>query len=218
MHVDPGHVVTIDNTAAVAYTIAVHGTLRFSRTANSRLTVTKLMVMGDHGMPSMSTVGYLDVGTTASPIPAGVTAEIIIRNSATGSGVADPEQFGTGLINIGKVTMHGATKTPTFLRVAAEPLAGHTTLTLESPVTGWQVGDRLVLPDTRHIQFDEVTGGGWINAVNQWEERTVSAISPDGRTITLNAARSRTITAGRETSATCSSSSRTSATSPVTSS
>src|SRR4029453_18613724 len=31
----------------------------------------------------------------------------------------------------------------------------------------------------------EVTGGGWMNAVNQWEERTVQAISGDGRTVTL---------------------------------
>ena len=71
VHVDPGHVVTIDDTAAVAYTIAVHGTLRFNPAANTRLTVTNLMVMGDHGMPSMTTVGYLEVGTAATPIPAG---------------------------------------------------------------------------------------------------------------------------------------------------
>ena len=33
-----------------------------------------------------------------------------------------------------------------------------------------------------------MTGGGWMNAVNQWEERTVTAISADGRTVTLNSA------------------------------
>ena len=49
------------------------------------------------------------------------------------------------------------------------------------------MGDRLVLPDTRHIKETEVTGGGWLNAVNQWEERTLLAVSPDGRTLTLNA-------------------------------
>ena len=38
VHVDPGHVVTIDTTSAVAYTIAVHGTLRFNPTVNTRLT------------------------------------------------------------------------------------------------------------------------------------------------------------------------------------
>ena len=211
VHVDPGHVVTVDNTSAVGYTIAVHGTLRFSRSANSRLTVTTLMVMGDHGMPSMSTVGYLDVGTTASPIPAGVTAEIIIRNSATGSGVADPEQFGTGLINMGKVTMHGAQKAPTWLRVGAEPLAGHTTLTLESPVTGWQVGDRVVLPDTRHILWKKPAAAG--QRVNQWEERmSVSSPAPPSRST-----RAHYNHRGRGTSTTCSEYCRMSATSRATS-
>src|SRR5688572_18042125 len=33
VHVDPGHVITIDNQSAVGYTVAVHGTLRFSRSA-----------------------------------------------------------------------------------------------------------------------------------------------------------------------------------------
>ena len=84
--------------------------------------------------------------------------------------------------------MHGSVKTPTFLRLATEPRAGNTTLTLSAPVSGWKVGDRLVLPDTRHIKESEVTGGGWVNAVNQWEERTVQAISADGRTLTLNSA------------------------------
>ena len=84
--------------------------------------------------------------------------------------------------------MHGSVKTPTFLRLATEPRAGHTTLTLSAAVSGWKIGDRLVLPDTRHIKESEVTGGGWVNAVNQWEERTVQAISADGRTLTLNSA------------------------------
>ena len=188
VHVDPGHVVTVDSTTAVAYTLAVHGTLRFDRTVSSRLKVTNLMVMGDHGMPSMTSVGYLDMGTTASPIPAGVTAEIVIANTAIGGGVADPEQFGTGLINMGKVTMHGSAVTPTWTRVSVEPLVGHTTLTLSEAVSGWRVGDRIVLPDTRHIAWNETgrfDAGDWLNKNNQWEELTVQSISADGRTITL---------------------------------
>ena len=128
------------------------------------------------------------MGTAATPIAANVTAEIVIADSPLGGSVADPMQFGTGIIIFGKVSMHGSVKTPTFVRLATEPRAGHTTLTLSAPVSGWKVGDRLVLPDTRHIKESEVTGGGWINAVNQWEERTVQAISADGRTLTLNSA------------------------------
>ena len=100
----------------------------------------------------MGTPGVLEVGTAATPIAAGVTAEIVIANTPLGGSVADPDQFGTGITVLGKVTMHGSVKTPTFVRLATEPRAGQTTLTLSAAVSGWQLGDRLVLPDTRHMQ------------------------------------------------------------------
>ena len=89
-----GHTVTIDDTAAVAYTIAIDGKLAFAPTVNTRLKVTNLLVMA--GEMGMGTPGVLEVGTAANPIAAGVTAEIIIANSPLGGSVADPLQFGTG--------------------------------------------------------------------------------------------------------------------------
>ncbi len=175
-----GHTVTINDTSATAYTISVNGKLAFSPAVNTSLRVTNLQVMS---------TGVLEVGTAAAPIDANVTAQIVIANSPLGSGVADPDQFGTGIIvrEFGKLTMHGSVKTPTFVRLATEPNANDTTLTLSAPVSGWQIGDRLVLPDTRHIKESEVTpANGWRNAVNQWEERTVLAIS--GTTLALNSA------------------------------
>jgi hypothetical protein len=86
--------------------------------------------MGDHGMPSMTAVGHLEMGTAANPIAVGQTADIVIANTALGGGASDPEQFGTGLINLGKVTMHGANMSATFLRLAVEPRAGNSTLTM----------------------------------------------------------------------------------------
>lgn len=185
VNIDPGHVVAISNTSANAYTVAVHGTLRFSTTVNTRLTVTNLMVMGDHGMPTMSTVGYLEVGTAANPVAANVTAEIVIANTAPGGSLSDPEQFGTGILNFGKMTMHGAVKTPTFVRVSVEPRAGNVTLSFDQPVTGWQPGDRIMIPDTRHIKANEAENGGWTNAQNQWEELTIYTISADNRVVSL---------------------------------
>ncbi|MEO8678643.1 MAG: G8 domain-containing protein, partial [Vicinamibacterales bacterium] len=188
VNVDPGHTVRIDTTGAEAYTLAVHGILRFDPSVNTRLKVTNLMIMGDHGMATMTQVGYLEVGTAATPVAAGVTAEIVIANSPLGGGVADPEGFGTGIINFGKLTMHGSLMSPTFLRLATEPRAGQTTLTLSAAVSGWRVGDRLVIPDTRHMKESETTSGGWMNAQNQWEELSVQAVSADGKTITLSSA------------------------------
>jgi hypothetical protein len=188
VHVDPNHVVTIDTLTATAYTLAVHGTVRFASAADSRLRVTNVMIMGDHGMPSMTTVGHLEMGTAANPIAATRTAEIVVANTPLNAGVSDPEQYGNGILNFGKLTIHGAPITKTFTRVAVEPRAGHTTLTLSEPASGWRAGDRLVLPDTRHMKESETTGSGWINAVNQWEERTVQSISADGRVVTLTQA------------------------------
>jgi G8 domain len=187
VNIDPGHVVTINDVTPVAFTVGVHGTLRFNHAVNTRLRVTNLMVMGDHGMPSMTTVGYMEIGTPANPVAANATAEIVIANTPLGSSLPDPEQFGNGLLNFGRLTVHGAVKTPTFLRLATEPRAGNTTLRLEQAVSGWEVGDQLVLPDTRHIKESEVTGTGWINAQNQWEQLTIAAISADRQTITLAA-------------------------------
>jgi len=181
-----GHTVTINDTSALAYTIAIDGKLAFNPAVNTRLKVTNLEVMA--GNMGMGTPGVLEVGTAANPVAAGLLAEIVIANSPLGGSVADIDQYGTGIVVLGKVTMHGSVKTPTFVRLATEPRAGHTTLTLSEPVSGWRAGDRIVLPDTRHIKESEVTGGGWVNAVNQWEERTLQAISADGKTLTLTSA------------------------------
>src|SRR6185503_7859394 len=124
--------VTINDTAAVAYTIAVDGKLAFATGVNTRLKVTNLQVMA--GEMGMGTPGVLEVGTAAAPIAAGVAAEIVIANSPLGGSVADPEQFGTGLMVLGRMTAHGAPRTPTFTRLASEPRAGNTTLTVAETV------------------------------------------------------------------------------------
>src|SRR5207253_3081609 len=67
----------------------------------------------------------------------------------------DPAELGLGIESLGKITMHGAVKTPTFVRLAQEPRAGQTTLMLEQPVSAWRVGDRIVIPDTRQLRENE---------------------------------------------------------------
>src|SRR5215204_1886383 len=56
-----GHTVTIDDTAAVAYTLAVDGKLAFAANINTRLKVTNLQVMA--GEMGMGTPGILEMGT-----------------------------------------------------------------------------------------------------------------------------------------------------------
>jgi hypothetical protein len=150
--------------------------LRFITIQSTRLRVATLLVMPG---------GVLHVGTEAESVPAGVTAEILIRDRAPdvvddGVGVYDPKQYGTGIVCVnGTVMMHGAAMSATFVRLAAEPRRGQSALTLASAVTGWSTGDRIVLPDSRHLLENEK----WGHYEPQWEELTVAAVS--GQTLSL---------------------------------
>jgi len=125
--------------------VEVAGHLRFSTSANTRMKLATLMV---------TDAGFLEIGSAATPVAPEVTAEVVIADQPIDSAI-DPGQFGNGIIGLGRVTMHGAVKTPTFVRVKQEPLAGQTKLTLERAVSGWKAGDRLVLPDTRQLRAME---------------------------------------------------------------
>jgi hypothetical protein len=159
--------------------IEVNGIFTFSVQNSTQLLVTTLMVM-----PS----GSLIVGTPAQPIPAHITAEIIIADTPLQTGTTtspgiDPKQYGNGIIGLGTVTMHGAQKNPTFVQVAQEPKAGQTTVAFAQPVNGWKVGDKVIVPDTRHL----LLGGGevWAGYRTQVEERIVASIAADNRSISL---------------------------------
>ena len=118
--------------------VNVFGQLTFRPDVPTRLTVGTLTVMPGGG---------LQIGSAGAPVSAGVTAEIVIANRPVETG-PDPEQYGTGLLGFGRVTMHGSTKSPTFVRVASELQAGQSSLPLSAAVGGWIAGDRLVVPGT----------------------------------------------------------------------
>jgi hypothetical protein len=177
VNVDAGTNVSYDISSTTAIPcLAVNGRLAFSTDRTTRLTVGTMMIMR---------TGDLEIGSAAAPVGAGFTAELVVANTPINTG-SDPEQFGTGVLGLGAVTIHGAPKTPTWTRVAAEPRAGQTTVTLSQAVSGWRVGDRLIVPDTRHLKWNEVSG--WSRSASQTEERTIAAISADARVITLTQA------------------------------
>ena len=175
--VSVAHTVVYDTTNGDVEVIGIEsgGVLRFAINQSTRLRVGTLLVLPN---------GMLEVGSPSSPVPASVTAEIIIKDRALNAST-DPDQYGTGLLSIdGTVTMHGASKSPTFVRTASEPRAGHSNIALEQPVAGWQVGDRVFLPDTRQVPTDH-----WFNAsyALQIEERLIQSVSADGMSITVTA-------------------------------
>src|SRR5262249_25510070 len=139
-----GTTVTYDVTSDAAIdTVAIQagGHLVYRTDISTRLTVINLLVMEG---------GELRIGDQTTPVAANVKAEVVFANVPIDT-AKDPAQYGHGLIGLGKVTIYGAVKNQTFVKLAVPPVAGDTTLTLQQPVTGWQVGDRLILPDSRQL-------------------------------------------------------------------
>ena len=166
-----GHRVVYDVVSDVALAcVEVNGHLAFATGVTSRLKVGTVMVTEG---------GFLEIGSATAPVAPNVTAEIVIADQPIDP-ARDPAQIGNGIIGLGKVTMHGAIKTPTFIRLSREPLAGQTALGLEGPVTGWKVGDHLVIPDTRQIR-----AGDRVRSQTHAEKLQVAAVS--GSQVTLAA-------------------------------
>jgi hypothetical protein len=125
--------------------VEVRGHLAFATDRSTRLRVTTVMVLEG---------GHLEVGRADAPVAADAVAEIEIADQPIDT-TLDPAQIGNGIVGLGRVTMHGAAKSPTFVRLGREPMAGATTLTVEQAVSGWRVGDSLALPDTRQLRSSE---------------------------------------------------------------
>ncbi|MGH9256860.1 MAG: G8 domain-containing protein [Vicinamibacterales bacterium] len=152
--------------------VDVEGHLAFRADTNTRMMVGTITVFES---------GRFDMGTPDVPVAPGVTAELVIADQRIDTS-RDPEQLTGGLVGLGTIRMHGAVKTPTFVRLSAEPLAGQQELQFEQPVTGWNAGDKLVLPDTRQLRQNERGS----NYSPRWEELTVASV--DGRTVRLRSA------------------------------
>jgi len=149
--------------------VEIRGRLRFRPDANTRMKTANLMVMDE---------GYFEVGSAGTPIAADVMAEVIVADQKIDRQL-DPAELGSGIESLGKITMHGAIKSPTFVRLAQEPLAGQTTLTLEQSVKGWNPGDRIVIPDTRQLRERE--RGSYYKA----QDEKIEIASIAGNQITL---------------------------------
>ena len=162
----------VSSAQLVTLEIRSGGSLTFATSSSTALTVGTLEVLPG---------GSLTVGTVVQPIASTVTARIIIADQPLDL-VNDPFQFGTGIVGLGTVTMCGQPRSPSYARVATEPLQGDTTLTLASPVSGWQVGDRVILPDSHMFNWFERSS----TLQFQIDTLTLAAVSADGLTLTLS--------------------------------
>jgi len=167
-----GHSVSYDVVSdAKIGCIEVSGTLAFSTKTNTRLNVVTLLVVEG---------GTLRIGTATEPVAPDSMAEVVIGDQRFDP-VADPGQIGHGIVVLGTFTAHGAAKSPTFVRLIKEPLAGQTVLTVEDALAGWRAGDTLVLPDTRQLRDGEPSRN------DRPQHETVRVASISGLHITLAA-------------------------------
>ena len=144
---------------AAADEVRVEGTLIFDANSNVDLTVTTLLI---------GETGKLVVRPNA-----GITHEVIFRDSPIDTS-SDLEQITHGMIVRGTVDVLGQSK-ETYVELAGNVAAGSTTVNLAKAPDHWQVGDKIVLPDSANY--------GFLNHYNQREVATIAAIN--GSTLTL---------------------------------
>lgn len=181
-----GDIVRIAANTKVVYDIAsdtrissigVAGRLDFSTNITTRLRVTNLMVYPG---------GSLQIGNSTKPVSMEFSAEIIINDTALDTGTVekpglDPGQYANGILVWGEITLHGASITPTFLRLAETPLEGSRELVLSSNPEGWHSGELILIPGSRQISEKNLTLGdsseGGINTM--WETARITEIAGD---------------------------------------
>jgi hypothetical protein len=116
--------------------LGIHGTATLDGTA--RLLVTTILIYDD---------GSLTVQDGA---------QITYRNTPLNT-TLDPEQYGNGLIGLGRLRVLGAPVAP-FVRLTADVEAGATVLRL-SVQGNWRVGHRLWIPDTHQTVASDLLPG-----------------------------------------------------------
>jgi hypothetical protein len=189
----PGVGVVIRAKHAVTYDIVskdtlrainVAGSLTFAADRDTQLNVGLINVQPseeytEEGFDCTAHVGMPDeskprptfeVGQYDRPIQAGKTATIRLVYVDGMNKESCPAIVCCG----GRMEFHGAPLSRTWVRLGATAAAGDKTVSFQEPVTGWKVGDRVILTATqRNYKSGDYT-----------EERTITAI--DGTKVTLN--------------------------------
>ena len=123
----------------------------------------------------------LVVGTLSNPIPADKTARIRLHY------LEGMNKDDAPAIACCSATMdfHGSPLSRTWMKLDETVAVGSDQVTLAEPVTGWRVGDEVIVTSTKHVgEGGTFRKGSSRPKPSQTEERTIKAI--DGVRITLN--------------------------------
>jgi len=177
----------------VIHSIRVAGTLSFSKDRDTVLNVGDIRVQpgmakdagsgvddvekngeshgrGKHAKPMPGMKAALELGTSAEPVPESHTAKIRLHFI---EGNDETESPAIVCRPGGRFDVHGAPMDRTWVKLGASLKAGDETVTLSAEVSGWRIGDSVI-----------VTAGPRDEEDLRTEEREIKAI--EGKTITLN--------------------------------
>jgi len=196
VQVRTGHTIVYDlNQERLIRSIHVAGLLTFARDRDTRLDVGLIKIQpGDDasedgfdcdahvpetkaGQPKPA----LEVGSPLQPIPPKHAALIRLVPVKGLSAESCPAIVCCG----GRMDFHGASLSQTWVKLGQTASKGDAVVTLSEPVTGWRIGDRVIVTATQH---DRAEGGtrrpGLADRQTYTEERLVRLI--DGARITLD--------------------------------
>jgi ubiquinone/menaquinone biosynthesis C-methylase UbiE len=191
-----GHRVAYDICSTqVIRSINVAGSLAFAPDRDTLLTVglIKLQAGEEYSEEGFDCDGHaeavetpgprptLEVGTPDRPIAAKHTATIRLAYSDGLDRKSCPAIVCCG----GRMDFHGAPLSRTWVRLGADARPGDTGITLAEPVSGWRIGDRILVTATQKDDREMGTrrpGKG--NRKTFTEERTIKGI--DGTRLTLD--------------------------------
>jgi hypothetical protein len=193
VQVRTGHVVSYDlDSDRAIRAVHVAGTLRFAPDRTTRLDVGLIKIeAGDdpsedgfncdaHVKASKGPRPALEVGLPDAPIAAKHTATIrLVRFDAH-----DPKSCPAIVCCGGRMDFHGAPMSRTWVKLGATAKKGDTTITLHEAVTGWRIGDRLIITNTTGVPSGKRKPPHGLAFVA--EERKIAAI--DGTRLNLDAA------------------------------
>jgi len=124
--------------------VSINGTLKFSRTENTRLKTS--------GNIFVRNGGYLNMGIPSDFIQKNVRAEVIFvfpRKYIFESGEMNFHDFGLWVMGKeSKWDVHGAPLLHAWSKLASNAPAGSSTVTVESDTTDWYVGGSVVITQT----------------------------------------------------------------------
>jgi hypothetical protein len=195
VQVRPGHTVLYDlKSEQPIRSIHVGGVLRFAPDRDTQLDVglIKIQAGDDASEDGFECDAHqtepdatrpkpaLEVGTPARPIDPRYTAVIRLVHCDGLEVQSCPAIVCCG----GRMDFHGAPMSRTWLKLGATAKQGDTTLTLAEPVSGWRVGDRIIITASRRVpgSLRRVPRSGVATA----SEKIIKGI--DGTRLTLDGA------------------------------